>query len=63
MVQIAFLIFAGLLLFQGIKALTGKETGEKKTPKGVAIATVVFGGMLLIFSLFIPALLRLYMGP
>ena len=63
MIQIAFLIFAGLLMFQGIKALAGKETGDKKTSKGVAIATLIFGVALAAFALFIPVLLRIYMGP
>ena len=52
MIQIAFLIFAGLLVFHGIKALAGKEDPPKKTSTTVAIITIGFGIALAGFAIF-----------
>jgi hypothetical protein len=62
MAQIAFLILAGLLLFEGIRGLVRQGKGGKKTSLGVAIATLIIGMALLIFALFLPFFVRLYYG-
>jgi hypothetical protein len=63
MLQIAILIMGGIVLFQGIRAIAGKEKGNQKTSTGVAIASIVVGVGLLIFALLMPTLLQMYLGP
>jgi hypothetical protein len=58
MIQIALLIFAGVLLVQGVRALAGKEAPEKKTGTPVAVATIVCALALAGFAIFgLPLLL------
>ncbi len=58
MAQIGLLLVSAGLMFAGVQALRGKEKPENKTPKGVAIATLVIAVAIAVFALaFLPRLL------